>query len=309
MPEVGQVGVLRREQPVLLGLGFRPRSRELLERGRCSARPELHREHARNGAVPEPAGGQVAEQSHDTLELLRVPAIVEAVARSGPRWWILLADDRRGDACGLTGLACPEVAPDTGQHDRLAIRVLRGLHLPVRGLRHDPERDPALRAEAANLLEVHVVQLLEEPRLLDFRQHRQEVRHPRPLTCFRAIGRKGTAAESVLVSSRYRRATSEFHRLSGRPRHPREPVVERLQLRQYGKERGAGHWFDNQPSSLFAQRRGAPRELEVTRDSESLIASVSEKSHLAFRVLHQPSPIALAYVVPILRLGPAITRP
>src|SRR4029077_961733 len=98
--EVGQVGVLRREQPVLPGLGFRPRSGELLERGRFSARPELHREHARNGAVPEPAGGQVAEQSHDTLELLRVPTIVEAVARSGPRRRTLLADNPCLDASG-----------------------------------------------------------------------------------------------------------------------------------------------------------------------------------------------------------------
>src|SRR2546422_3044181 len=59
--EVCQIGVLRREQPVLLGLGFRPRTGELLERWRLSARPESHRQHPRNGAVPEPAGGQVAE--------------------------------------------------------------------------------------------------------------------------------------------------------------------------------------------------------------------------------------------------------
>src|SRR2546425_12541939 len=41
--EVCQIGVLRREQPVLLGLGFRPRTGELLERWRLSARPESHR--------------------------------------------------------------------------------------------------------------------------------------------------------------------------------------------------------------------------------------------------------------------------
>src|SRR5262245_1713254 len=70
VPEIGQVSVFRREESVLLGLGFRPRAGELLERGRLTARPELHREHAPNGAVPEPAGGQVSEQSHDALELL-----------------------------------------------------------------------------------------------------------------------------------------------------------------------------------------------------------------------------------------------
>src|SRR5437899_5391731 len=181
--EVGQVGVLRREQPVLLGLGFRPRSGEGLERGRFSARPELHREHARNGAIPKPAGGQVAEQSHDTLEFLRVPTIVEAVARSKPCRWILLADDLRRDAGGLTDMACPEIAADTRQHDRLSIGVLRGLHLPVRVLGHDPVRDSALRTEAANLLEVHVVQLSKEPRPLACRELRQEVRHPNPFTC------------------------------------------------------------------------------------------------------------------------------
>src|SRR5262245_17135478 len=110
MPEIGQVGVLRREQPVLLGLGCCPRPGELVERGRFSASPELHREHTRNGAIPEPASSQVAEQSHDTLELLRVPTIVEAVTRSKPRWWILLANDLRGDPGGLTDLARREVA-------------------------------------------------------------------------------------------------------------------------------------------------------------------------------------------------------
>src|SRR5207247_10537628 len=123
------------------------------------ARPEIHRDHARNGAIPEPARGQVAKQSHDTLELLRVPTIVEAWARSGPRGRILLADDLCGDAGRPTDLACREIAPDTGQHDRLSIGVFRSPHLPVRVLGHDPVRDPALRAEAATLLEVHVVQI------------------------------------------------------------------------------------------------------------------------------------------------------
>jgi hypothetical protein len=39
--EVCQVGVLRGEQPVLLGLGFGPGPGKLLEWGRFSARPEL----------------------------------------------------------------------------------------------------------------------------------------------------------------------------------------------------------------------------------------------------------------------------
>src|SRR6266550_8013091 len=87
--EVGEVRILRREQLMLLGLGFRPRPGELLERGRFSASPEPHHDHPGDSAVLEPAGGQVAEQAHDTLVLLRVPAIVQAVATSEPRWRIL----------------------------------------------------------------------------------------------------------------------------------------------------------------------------------------------------------------------------
>src|SRR6185503_14919256 len=116
------------------GLGFRPRSGERLEWGRFSARPELHREYPGNGAVLEPAAGQVAEQPQDSLEFLRIPPIVEAVARSEPRRRILLAHDLCGDAGRETDLACREIAPDTGQHDRLSIGVFRGPHLPVRVL-------------------------------------------------------------------------------------------------------------------------------------------------------------------------------
>src|SRR5204862_1356260 len=112
-----------------------------------------------------------------TLELLRIPTIVETIARSGPRRRTLFADNLCGDAGGLTDLACCEIAPDTGQHDRLSISVLRGPHLAVRGLRHDPVRDSARGAEAANLLEVHVVQFLEEPRALARGELRQQVRH------------------------------------------------------------------------------------------------------------------------------------
>src|SRR3954467_15826105 len=164
---------------MLLGLGFRPRPGELFERGRFSASPERHYDHPGDSAVLEPAGGQVAEQPHDTLVLLRVPAIVQAVVPSEPRWRILLAHDLRGDERGRTHLACREVAADTGQHDRLSIGVFRGLHLPVRVLGHDLVRDPAYGAEATNLLEIHVVQLLKEPRLLAFGELRQEVRHSR----------------------------------------------------------------------------------------------------------------------------------
>src|SRR6185436_8628067 len=125
--EVCQIGVLRREQPVCLGLGLRPRPGERLEGRSFSSRPELHGEHPGNRAVLESSGGQITKQPHDTLELLRVPTIVETIARSWPRRRTLLADNPCGDASGLTDLACCEIAPDTGQYDRLSISVLRGL--------------------------------------------------------------------------------------------------------------------------------------------------------------------------------------
>src|SRR3982750_1394579 len=149
---------------MLLGLGFRPRPGELLERGRFSASPESHHDHPGDSAILEPAGGQVAEQPHDTLVLLRVPAIVEAVATSEPRWRILLADDFRGDQRGRTDLACREVAAGTGPHGRLSSGVCRDLHLAVLVLGHDLVRDAAGGTKATYLLQVHVVQLLEEPR-------------------------------------------------------------------------------------------------------------------------------------------------
>jgi len=46
-----------------------------------------------------------------------------------------------------------------------------------RSVSHDPVRDPAIRAEAANLLEVHVVQHFKEPGLLVLSDLRQEIRH------------------------------------------------------------------------------------------------------------------------------------
>src|SRR2546427_12191030 len=118
---------------MLLGLGFRPRPGKLPERGSFSASPEPHHDHPGDSAVLEPAGGQVPEQPHDALVLLRVPAIVQAVATSEPRWRILLADDLRGDERGRTHLACREVTADTGQPDRPSIGVFRGPSLPLRG--------------------------------------------------------------------------------------------------------------------------------------------------------------------------------
>src|SRR5262245_26639763 len=177
---------------MLLGLGFRPRPGELLERRRFASSPEPHHDYASDSTVLESAGRQVTERPHDTLLLLRVPAIVQAVATSEPRRRILLADDLRRDERRRTNLACREVVADTGQHDRLSIGVLRGLHLPVRALGHDLVRNPARGAEGTNLVEVHVVQLLKEPRLLALGEPRQEVRHSRSVHACPTSTKSGT---------------------------------------------------------------------------------------------------------------------
>ena len=118
-------------------------------------------------------------------------------------------------------LAYPEIAADTGQHDRFSIGILRGLHLPVRVFGHDPVRDRALRTEAANLLEVHVVQLLKEARPRAFRELRQEVRHPNPFMCPTArspisrlpLYRCCRAALSLITSPRVRTGTNLVHQV------------------------------------------------------------------------------------------------
>src|SRR5262249_1004671 len=124
MLQVREIGVLGREQSMLLGLGLDPRPGDLLERRRLSARPERHRDHPGDSAVLEPARGQVAKQSDDALVLLGVPTIVETVARSRPRRRLLGSYDCNGNARGVTDLACCKVATDTGQHDRLSVSVL-----------------------------------------------------------------------------------------------------------------------------------------------------------------------------------------
>src|SRR6476661_9659893 len=160
MLDVREVSVLGREQPILLGFGLHPRPGELIERRCFSSRPERHRDHAGDGAVAEPAAGQVAKQPNDSLVLLGVPTIVETIARPKPRRWFLLSYDFHGDARGLTDLARCKVAADTVQHDRLSVGVLCGLYLSARVLSNDPVRNAPWDAETSNLIEVHIVQLL-----------------------------------------------------------------------------------------------------------------------------------------------------
>src|SRR5207247_489225 len=114
----------------------------------------------------------------DRMTLLRVPAIIQTVARSRPRGWIVVPHDLRGDAGRLTYLAGGQVMADASQHYGLSINILRGLHLSVGILGENLVWDPAIGTETANLSEVQVVQLLEESCLHVFCELREQVRHP-----------------------------------------------------------------------------------------------------------------------------------
>ena len=63
---------------MLLGLGLDPRPGELDERRRSSAYLERHRDYSGDGAVLQPARGQVAKQSLDSLVLPSVPTVGRA---------------------------------------------------------------------------------------------------------------------------------------------------------------------------------------------------------------------------------------
>src|SRR5690242_6678769 len=145
---------------------MRPGPRELLERRRLPARPKVHGEHPCDGTISESAISQLTERPHDAGVLLRVPAIIQTLARSGPHGWIVVPDDRRGDKGRLTDLAGGQVMADASQHDGLSINILRGLHLAVGIFGQNLVWDPAFGTERANLFEVQVVQLLEKSCLL-----------------------------------------------------------------------------------------------------------------------------------------------
>src|ERR1051326_5312361 len=95
---------------MLVGLGFGPGPRELRERRRLSASPELHGEHPCDGAIAEQAIGEFTERADDARVLLRVPAVIQTVVRSRPLGWIVVPDDLSGDAGRLTHLAGGQVA-------------------------------------------------------------------------------------------------------------------------------------------------------------------------------------------------------
>ena len=75
----------------------------------------------------------------------------------------------------MTGLAGRQVMADARQHDWLSIRILCGHHLSVRILRQNLPGDAALRTEPANLSEVQVVQLFEQPGSLVLGKLREQV--------------------------------------------------------------------------------------------------------------------------------------
>src|SRR5215467_3159451 len=147
---------------MLVGLGFGPGTRELGERWRLSASPELHGEHPCDGAIAKPAIGEFTERADDARVLLRVPAVIQTVVRSRPRGWIVVPHDLSGDASRLTHLAGGQVAANASQHDGLSISILRGFRLSVGILGQNLVGDLTIGTETSNLFEVQVVQLIQK---------------------------------------------------------------------------------------------------------------------------------------------------
>src|SRR5262249_6005392 len=127
-----------------------------------SMRPELHCENPCHSAIPELATGELRESLYDAHVLLRVPAIIQAVARSGPQRWVVEPHDSLWDTARFTYLARGQVMADARQYYRFSISIFGGSYLSAGIFGQNTERDPASGAETANLFEVHVIHLLEQ---------------------------------------------------------------------------------------------------------------------------------------------------
>src|SRR5262245_3058652 len=129
---------------MLVGLGFGPGPRELRERRRLSPSPEVHGEHPCDGPIAEPAIREFTERADNAHVLLRVPAVIQTVARSKSRWWIVVPYDLSRDAGRLTHLAGGQVAANASQHDWLSISILCDFCLSFGILGQDFVGDPSI---------------------------------------------------------------------------------------------------------------------------------------------------------------------
>src|SRR5215467_476531 len=129
---------------MFVGFGFGPGPRELRERRCLSASPEVHSEHSCDGPIAEPTIGEFSEHADNAPVLFRVPAVIQTVARSNPRWWIVVPHDRCRDAGRLTHLACGQVAANASQHDWLSISILCDFRLSVGILGQNFVGDPTI---------------------------------------------------------------------------------------------------------------------------------------------------------------------
>jgi hypothetical protein len=142
----------RREQPVLLGLGFRPRSGELLNVG-ASPRVRTHR----STRATAPSRNRPAVRSRSNRMTPRTPLRTnDSETIAGPSR--VGGFSRRSVRCEQpTDLACPEIVADTparSAFDRVpvAFTFLFSRHDPVRTARSEQSHESP---------RVHVVQLFE----------------------------------------------------------------------------------------------------------------------------------------------------
>jgi hypothetical protein len=101
----------------------------------------------------------------------------------------------------------------------------------------------------------------------------------------------------MFVSSRYDRAAmSEIYRLGRQGLDPREVVVERLQSRKYGKQRGLGYGFDDEVPTHSPQNGLATGQLHVARNAECLVTTVLEETNVSFGVHCALHPRHMPYI-------------
>ena len=97
----------------------------------------------------------------------------------------------------------------------------------------------------------------------------------------------------MFVSRRYR-IISEIYVLDGlEVIHVRKLLIERTPCGQNFEQRFARHRFDDQPAPFLSQQDLATRKLEVSRDSDRLIAPIAEQACDSFG-LHSILPAARA---------------
>jgi hypothetical protein len=99
-----------------------------------------------------------------------------------------------------------------------------------------------------------------------------------------AAGGAHEAGQDVGVEQEAHR--SEGYRLVRELVDGREILVDRVQGRQQGEQGARRRRFDDEPIAFLAKDRILPRQLELARNADRLVTTVSEKPDVSLR--HHP---------------------